>query len=340
MSHIDAAVEAMLRPLGPGRAYHSIGHLPGSTMAGSRDRAMGPKEAARATYNPARGTVVRVMEKVDGSCVGIARVGDRIVPITRSGYHARSSRYQQHHMFADYVAATAPAWLHALQDGERLMGEWLAQAHGTAYLLEHAHEALVVFDLMRQTSRLALALALERVAAAEAMYGGQLTTVPRTWEVMDGEPLHQYLRMGMKTGIDLTGEPETRPRRPAWQPAEGLVYRVEHTATPTVAMLAKWVRPGYVPGRYLPVRMAEDACSSLLPLQESTWNYMWTPAAPEELERVRDDRRNWRGVPSSHPAGLGRFDDQRRDAAAWVWHQRQVERAARSAAGADAFAPW
>jgi hypothetical protein len=76
---------------------------------------------------------VIVQEKVDGSNVGVARIGGELHALGRSGYLAESSRYKQHQVFAVWVRNNADRFLAVLKDGERLCGEWLMQAHGTRY---------------------------------------------------------------------------------------------------------------------------------------------------------------------------------------------------------------
>ncbi len=54
-------------------------------------------------------------EKIDGSCVAIARHEGKILPLVRAGYHARSSEYQLHHMFASWVESTSRSAIPAHQ---------------------------------------------------------------------------------------------------------------------------------------------------------------------------------------------------------------------------------
>jgi hypothetical protein len=89
---------------------------------------------------------VIVQEKLDGSNVAVAKVDGVLIPIGPAGYPAISSKYEQHHLFAHWVFAHAEQF-EFLNDGERLCGEWLAQAHGTRYVL--VHDPFVPFDLMR-----------------------------------------------------------------------------------------------------------------------------------------------------------------------------------------------
>lgn len=84
-----------------------------------------------------RHDLVIVLEKLDGSNVGVARIDGTIYPLNRSGYLATSSTYAQHQLFAAWVYENQDRFVTALGDGERFCGEWLAQAHGTRYELRH-----------------------------------------------------------------------------------------------------------------------------------------------------------------------------------------------------------
>src|SRR3990167_10861784 len=115
--------------------YGSIGHLPCSRM-GPADHACHPGQQRIATEKARdKHDVIIVSEKVDGSNVGIARVGDAIHALGRSGYLAQTSKYEQHQFFAAWVREREAFWREVLVPGQRLVGEWLAQAHGTRYTL-------------------------------------------------------------------------------------------------------------------------------------------------------------------------------------------------------------
>lgn len=133
------------KPLGR-KNYGSIGHLPCSRM-GPGDHACHEGQQRIATEKARdKHDVIIVMEKVDGSNVGIARVGDEIHALGRAGYLAQSSKYEQHQLFAAWVRESEEFWRDMLQPGERLVGEWLAQAHSTRYTLPLGPFA--AFDLM------------------------------------------------------------------------------------------------------------------------------------------------------------------------------------------------
>src|SRR5438874_8326087 len=133
------------KPLGI-KAYGSICHLPGSRL-GPGDHKLNPGQAKILTEKARdKHDRIIVQEKLDGSNVAVARVKGVLIPIGRAGYPAISSKYEQHQLFAHWVFGNF-ARFEFLVEGERLSGEWLAQAHGTRYAL--THEPFVPFDIMR-----------------------------------------------------------------------------------------------------------------------------------------------------------------------------------------------
>lgn len=122
------------KPLGH-KAYGSIPHLPGSRR-GQGDKGVSP-EMARMFIGPAkpehRIEWVDVEVKLDGSCVAVANVEGNIIPLGRSGYPAISSPYEQHRLFHDWAMYHRRRFKNVLRPGERIVGEWLALAHGTRY---------------------------------------------------------------------------------------------------------------------------------------------------------------------------------------------------------------
>ncbi len=92
------------KPLGH-RNNGSIPHLPDSRM-GPSDRHCEVGQARIATEK-ARDQLdeIFVQEKLDGSNVGVARLGDEIVPLGRAGYTAASSDFEHHQLFHDWAIA-------------------------------------------------------------------------------------------------------------------------------------------------------------------------------------------------------------------------------------------
>jgi hypothetical protein len=223
------------KPLGR-KAYGSIGHLPGSRL-GPGDHRVNDGHARiclEALLPQRRSDEITVTEKLDGSCVAVAKLCGQIVALGRSGYTAFSSGYEQHQLFGSWVLENWLRFDAALGEGERLVGEWLAQAHGTLYDLR-GREPFVAFDLMtgekrHLRDRFEAAANAGTFSMAPLLHrGGPLSIDDAMW-MMD---------FGGKYGADQ---------------AEGVVYRVEsdRKGHRYVDFLAKYVRPGKIDGCYLP----------------------------------------------------------------------------------------
>src|ERR1044072_7378545 len=98
------------KPLGI-KNYGSIAHLPDSRM-GAGDHHCDPGQARIATEKQRdRHDRIIVQEKLDGSNVGVARIDDKIFPLTRAGYTADTSPYRQHWEFGNWVYANQTRFL-------------------------------------------------------------------------------------------------------------------------------------------------------------------------------------------------------------------------------------
>ena len=227
------------KPIG-GKSYGHIAHLPGSRM-GPGDHHCHEGQARIATEKARdRHDHIIVQEKLDGSNVAVARLGERIVALTRAGYIAASSPYEQHHHFEKWAHRNRDRFMRVLSDGERLCGEWLMQAHGTRYQL--AHEPFVAFDLMSDQARLPYDLFLARTALGEFV-------TPHL--------LHRGGPLNVAAALRLLG---AHGFHGALDPVEGAVWRVERDELirPSggerhriVDFLAKYVRPDKVDGVFL-----------------------------------------------------------------------------------------
>lgn len=237
------------------KAYGSIPHLIGSRR-GPGD--IGVNEGQhRICTEKARDKhdVIIVQEKLDGSCVAVAKMNSTvIVPLIRAGYPATGSNYKQHHMFHEWVFQNAERFTSLLKVGERVVGEWLAQAHGTKYDLPH--EPFVAFDIMHGHERITYNELRDRCWHEEV----ELIT---PWTMHKGEP------MPVEVVMEMLGEHGTHG---ALDIAEGAVWRVERKGK--VEFLAKYVRPEKgADGKYL-----ESVTGG-----EPVWN--WLPPRADELVR-------------------------------------------------------
>lgn len=237
------------KPLGR-KSYGSIGHLPESRL-GPGDHSVHQGQADICTKRTRdRHDTVIVQEKLDGSCCSVALVEGDILALGRSGYLAQTSRFEQHHYFAEWVRERELLFREILREGERIVGEWMAQAHGTVYDNQAPGWApFVAFDLMEDSRR--------------ACYADFLARTSNT-ELLTASPIHIGGPLPLQA---LIGHLDRGSRHGAMDLVEGAVYRVERDRE--VDFLAKWVRPDKVDGKYLPD--VEAFCG------EEHWH--WRPAA-------------------------------------------------------------
>jgi hypothetical protein len=209
--------------------YGKIPHLPGS-RTGPSDRHADDGLARRLTVAARRGDRVIVQEKLDGSCVAVVRRGGALEAFGREGTPCATARNEGRREFAAWVAANERrfAWL---GEGERVVCEWLAIAHGTRYALPH--EPVAALDLFGAGGGGRRAVREELAARV-----GRALPLPHV--------VHEGGAIGVEAALAILGE---RGFHGALEPAEGLVWRVE--AAGAVAGVAKYVRPGKRDGCYL-----------------------------------------------------------------------------------------
>ena len=219
---------APTKPIGR-KAYGSIGHLPNSRL-GPGDHKMTEGQARICTVKARdKHDRIIVQEKLDGSCVAVAMVDGTLHPIGRAGWPAISSPHEMHRLFAQWVWANDARFRRLLNEGERVIGEWLAQAHGTMYDLS-GREPFAPFDIMHGERRIPFDEFRARVDA-EGFQRPALLHDGGPISVEDALAIHDE---GYGTPCDRT---------------EGVVYRVERKGE--VDFLAKYVRPDKVDGCYL-----------------------------------------------------------------------------------------
>lgn len=231
---IHQGEEKKRKPLGR-VLYGSIPHLPGSRL-GIRDWSLNQGQARILLEKPRAGDRVIAVAKLDGACVGVARCGDQLLPLIRAGYLAAEGDYEQLRMF-DRWARRNLAMFDFLRPGERVVGEWLAQACGTIYDAGHRDfHPFVAFDLIRfrQPGQ------QERVLQDEfaARVGPHLPLAAVLVDAERGVSIEEALQA---LGAGRHGEVD---------PPEGVVWRVEREGR--VDFLAKYVRPDKADGLYLP----------------------------------------------------------------------------------------
>lgn len=216
------------KPLGY-KAYGSIPHLPGSRL-GEGDHHCHDGQARIATEKARdKHDIIIVQEKLDGSCCSVAKINGEIVALGRAGYEAKTSEYPVHHVFAEWVERNETRFSLLLQEGERVVGEFLGMAVGTVYNL--SHEPFVPFDIMRGKYRFPYHIFRDRV--------GELSfTIPNLLNY--GGPL------SIESAIALMKE----SGHGAADPVEGAIWRVERKGE--LDFITKYVRHDKQDGKYFP----------------------------------------------------------------------------------------
>jgi len=150
-----------------------------------------------------------------------------LLSLTRAGYLATSSPFEQHHLFAYWVRDNLPRF-GFLEDGERIAGEWLAQAHGTRYNLPH--EPFVPFDIMRGD---------DRTPYKEFLYKVQRNgfTVPNLVSYGQAISIKEVMKRLRRSGHGAVDQ------------VEGAVWRVEKNGE--FLFICKYVRPDKVDGCFM-----------------------------------------------------------------------------------------
>lgn len=232
------------KPLGR-KAYGSIGHLPNSRL-GPGDHSVHYGQARICTEKTRdKHDRVIVQEKLDGSCTAVALINGVVHALGRAGWPAITSPHEQHKMFAEWVFINEFRFSDVLREGERLVGEWLAQAHGTKYDIGDG-DPWGVFDLMMGVERVTVDDLRDRVTGVFAM--------PNT--------LHEGAALSVGEAMEL----HESAKWPC-EETEGVVYRVERSGK--VDFLAKWVKPTKVDGKYFPEKTGGELVWNWYP---SWWN--------------------------------------------------------------------
>lgn len=211
--------------------YGSIPHFSFSQLGPMEHHITKGQELIATKKARNRNDLVIVQEKLDGSNVGVAMVNGRIIAIQRHGFECANSPREMHRHFDDWVKKPMNElrFSNLLNEGERLCGEWLLQAHGTLYNLPH--EPFVAFDIFdKDNFRLSYHDFLLRVLPAGFI-------VPRLIHLGQPYPAKCAIEAIKTSGHGAVGG------------AEGFVYRVERNGV--VDFLAKYIPPGRDVGKYL-----------------------------------------------------------------------------------------
>lgn len=226
----------MKKKILPHKSYGSIPHLFGSRLGeGEHHIDLGRAKIATSALRNKNDRLF-VTEKLDGSNVGVLRQNNEIIALGRAGYLAETSPWRQHHLFAHFVKANRERFMSALKEGQRFIGEWLLQVHGTLYVLPH--EPFVIFDLMEGQRRLSFPCMLKAARTAEF-------TTPRLLN------MRFDAAMSIESAMDALGD---FGYHGAQDKPEGAVWRVESRvrdgADWQYHFLCKYVRSDKVDGKY------------------------------------------------------------------------------------------
>jgi hypothetical protein len=236
-----------VKPLGS-KAYGSIGHLPSSRI-GPGDHFVHEGQQAICTVKPRKGDRIIVTEKLDGACMSVAKVDGLLVGLSRAGYRAADALYDHLRLFDKFVSKNAATFDGLLSDGERIVGEWLAMAHGTIY--DPAHEAFapfVAFDIFRNGKRILFDEFKSRIDKACLARAHVLHDGPWAYPIEGA--------MNALVGSHASGF-RWKGFHGATDNVEGAVWRVEREGR--VDFLAKYVRHDKADGKYLPNISGADA---------------------------------------------------------------------------------
>ncbi len=210
--------------------YGSIPHLSSSKMSQQADKKIhsGQEKILTEKARDWKDTII-VTEKLDGSNVGVIKKDNRLIALTRAGYDANSSPYEQHKLFYKYIYKYENnfSWL---PDGWRVVGEWCIMAHGTIYDITNECP-FCAFDIFDNEDNRILFLEFVKLCSKYS--------IPMVPVLHFGQPI------SIKNSIKLLGDGHYgKPDKP-----EGFVYRAEREGK--VDFLAKWVRHDKEDGKYL-----------------------------------------------------------------------------------------
>lgn len=219
-----------MKPLNK-KNYGSIPHLSNSKLGSGDYFITEGQERILTEKKRDKHDTVLVFEKYDGSNVGIAKQDGNIFALTRSGYEAGTSPYKQHHEFAKWVYSRRDFFSLILDEGERIAGEWLLQAHGLEYNIEQ-EDPIIFFDWFNSNNKRKPFEVLEKDLGL--------------WDL----PLPRLLHKGDAISVDELEPILNLKTDSIWskENPEGMVYRVERKGK--VDFLAKWVRSDFEAGKY------------------------------------------------------------------------------------------
>lgn len=227
-------MEMSEKPLGR-KAYGSIAHLSDSRMGPGDHHCHEGQSRICLEKVRDRHDVVIVQEKLDGSCCSVAKIDGELVALVRAGYTAISSPYEQHHIFDKWVKRNKGKF-DFLDEGCRVVGEWLAMAHSTRYKL--CHDPFVAFDIVDGNNNKQIFETFQKTAVKNDLVIPNLISYGQSISIKDA-----LSRLNKK-------------HHGAMDEIEGCIWRVERKDK--VDFLAKFVRPNKEDGIYFQEKTGKD----------------------------------------------------------------------------------
>lgn len=220
-----------------GRNYGSIPHLLNSKL-GEHDKYIHKgQDAIIRNGGRDRHDLVHVSLKVDGTNVGVLRRGEKLIAVQRHGFDCSSSPREQHHKFCEFVEENRQQFFQLLNDGDRIVGEWLYQASGIIYDIKC--DPFLPFDIFKADGRRMQWNEMVLHVSANSRFEPPPSI---SYGFKEGQPT-QY-----PTLLELSKHSKVTPI--SCHNHEGLVYRVERKGV--FDYMAKWVIDSFVPGKFLP----------------------------------------------------------------------------------------
>lgn len=241
----------------PIKNYGSIGHLPKSRL-GPGDHSLSESQA-NILLEKTRDhkDLIIVQEKLDGANVGVLRLDDgRLVGLTRKGHFCTDSPMEQFQMFQKFIHNNESKF-DFLKPGVRVVGEWIAMAHGTKYRTE---TPFIAFDIMCGHERLTYDHFLRSIGyslpTAKLLHIGCPISIKKIEKLIDKRQGDEYGYHG------------------SLEPVEGAVWRVEREGK--VDFLGKYVRAFKEDGKYF-----NEDHSKLI------WNWKGEAKVSDALQNMR-----------------------------------------------------
>lgn len=193
--------------------------------------------------------VIIVQEKIDGSNVGVAKINGNIVAMTRSGYEAKTSPYEQHHYFDKWVKKRESMFHKLLRENERIVGEWILQACGIKYKIpvDREEDLFIAFDIFDSENN--------RMIHNDFVARLYNTSISYPFTFIDSVGRNYSIDKCYKEICDVPNHLRHCPIVDGQLP-EGLIYRVERKGK--FDFIAKWVRADFNTGQYLPEISGND----------------------------------------------------------------------------------